>query len=221
MRNPQGISVVVQYMNMGSKKIQDELHSMRKKIAQASFAAKEGHIPSAYSILEILYALKILDSGFSNEIELVLSKGHASLALYATLEHMGVITNDELMTFCETNSRLGGHPDSRKVPEAMVSSGSLGHGFPFSVGLAYATKISTTQKNIFCVLGDGEFNEGTTWEAALLSKKLNLTNLVCILDKNDSTENVISLMNIGSVFQSIGWRTQEVNGHDVDEIYRA
>jgi transketolase len=205
---------------MREKNVQVELQDMRKNIVLASFAAKEGHIPSAFSVLEILYAVKLFDSDFSDKVDLVLSKGHASLALYAMLEKMQVITKEDLMTFCETNSRFGGHPDSKKIPEVMASSGSLGHGFPYSLGLAYAAKASNSDRSVFCVLGDGEFNEGTTWEAALLSKKLNLKNLVCILDKNDSTENVVSLMDIKSVFNSIGWNTWEVNGHDVNEIYK-
>ena len=204
---------------MENKIIQDDLRIMRKNIVLAAFHAKEGHIPSAFSILEILYAIKIYDRDFGDKVDLVLSKGHASLALYAILRKLEVISQDELLNFCRKGSRLGGHPDSIKIPEVLASTGSLGHGFPFSLGLSYAEKIANTNRNVFCVMGDGEFNEGTTWEGALLAKKMDLTNLTCLLDKNDSTENVVSLMDINSVFKSVGWNTVQVNGHDVSKIY--
>ena len=112
----------------------------------------------------------------------VLSKGHASLAIYAVLEELNVIPEVYLDEFCGYGAALGGHPDSQKVPCIEASTGSLGHGMPMALGMALAAKIKKTGNKIFCVVGDGECNEGTIWEAALLASHHGLSNFVCIVD---------------------------------------
>lgn len=203
---------------MNNNLVSKDLLEMRQKIIKASFAAKEGHIPSAFSILEILYTLKLYNKTFADNSDVILSKGHASLAYYVILEKIGVITFEELMNFCTLNSKLGGHPDSIKLPEVVASTGSLGHGLPIAIGISYAAKLLNSKKNVFCILGDGEFNEGTTWEGALLAKQLNIKKLVCILDNNQTTKNVINLNNVKNIFDSLGWNTAEVDGHNVIQI---
>jgi transketolase len=197
---------------------------MKSKILEASFNSREGHIPSAFSILDIIWILytRILRLGLSlgqkDEDQFVLSKGHGCLALYATLERMGELPLGTLQTFCKFDSIIGGHPDSNKVPGVLASTGSLGHGLPFAVGLAMAKKISGSNSKVFCLVGDGECNEGSIWESALLASHSGLDNLVCIVDDNDSSTRALNLGSIKNKFQAFGWAVIEIDGHNPEQI---
>ena len=147
-----------------------------KNIIKTSYLNKEGHIASALSILDFLYFL-YFNKKTDND-EFVLSKGHASLALYAILLEKQIITEDEFYNFSQENSILGGHPSSKKIKEIKLSTGSLGHGLPFCVGLALAKKMKNESGNIYCLIGDGEANEGTIWESALIASTHKLDNLI-------------------------------------------
>ena len=162
-----------------------------KNIIKTSYLNKEGHIASALSILDFLYFL-YFNKKTDND-EFVLSKGHASLALYAILLEKQIITEDEFYNFSQENSILGGHPSSKKIKEIKLSTGSLGHGLPFCVGLALAKKMKNESGNIYCLIGDGEANEGTIWESALIASTHKLDNLICIMDFNKSGERAIKL----------------------------
>ena len=160
-----------------------KIRELKKVILKASYISKEGHIPSAFSILDILYVLynQILNINANNPIDenrdrFILSKGHASLGLYAVLSDRGFIDSEELETFGKFSSRLGGHPDCNKIPGVEASTGSLGHGFPIAVGIAMALKIKKSSSRVFVIVGDGECNEGTIWETALLAVNHNLNN---------------------------------------------
>lgn len=193
----------------------------RKKLAtnivKNAYLNKEGHIGSSLSILDILICLfgEILEE----PDEFILSKGHASLGLYAVFLEKGYITEDEFYSFCKFDSILGGHPSSKKIGKVKISTGSLGHGLPFSVGLALAKKIKGESGNIYSLIGDGEANEGTIWESALLASSLGLDNLTCVMDFNRSGERAVKLTSCIGKFESFGWIAHDVSdGHDTKEI---
>lgn len=204
------------------------INKMKRQIVLAAQAACEGHVPSAFSILDILWVLydQVMkcDASKSNTLEFdrfVLSKGHASLALYAVLAEKNYFSADHLNTFCKYDSMLGGHPDSNKIEAVEASTGSLGHGLPIAVGISLGSKISKNENRIFCLIGDGECNEGTVWESALLAAQHKLSNLCCIVDYNHSTDRAIELGDLAGKFVSFGWEVLAIDGHDHDAIYRA
>lgn len=201
---------------------------LRKQILAMASKSGEGHIPSSLSILDILWTLytRILvidpqNPESDNRDRFFLSKGHASLALYAVLSARGFFLQSDLENFCEFDSPLGGHPDRLKVPGVEASTGSLGHGFPQAVGVAMSLKIRKNDARVFALIGDGESNEGTIWESALLAAHHKLNNLSCILDFNHSTDRALELGNISGKFNSFGWIVKEVDGHDQGEIESA
>jgi transketolase len=186
-----------------------------KKIVEIVYKSKEGHIPSSLSILDILYVFyKNLPNG-----KLILSKGHASVGLYTILEHFNLLEYD-LDTFCQYDSNLGGHP-SDKIQNVIASTGSLGHGLPIGVGMAIGYKIQKIESNIYVLIGDGESNEGTIWESALLASQHKLNNLYCIMDYNRSGDRALKIDDVISKFISFGWDCFEINGHDQYEIKQA
>lgn len=196
----------------------------RRKIAEniikTAYLNKEGHIASALSILDVV--LFLYSKQMSCNDKFVLSKGHGSLALYATLLEIGKISEEDFFSFCQEDSKLGGHPSSKKIPEIELSTGSLGHGLPFSVGLAMAKKIKKEPGFIYCLIGDGEANEGTTWESALMASTYDLNNLICLMDFNRSGERAIKLNSCEEKFKSFGWNSYLIkNGNSEKEIQHA
>jgi transketolase len=208
--------------------MEEVLKKLRRQIVLATIAANEGHIPSSFSVLEILWVLydRVLHVDPANprleeRDRFVLSKGHASLALYAVLAEKGFFPPSGLERFATHESLLGGHPDRLKVPGVEASTGSLGHGFPLSVGIALALRRKRSAARVFVLVGDGEANEGTIWEAALLAAHHALDNLTLIVDHNHSTDPALSLGDLAAKLRSFEWDTQEVDGHDVDELLAA
>jgi len=195
-------------------------------IVKQAYLKKEGHIPSSLSILDILLVLyrDILDlDSIRNEAEdrdrFVLSKGHASLGLYAILNEFNLL-NEPLENFADTTSLLGGHPTD-KLKHVEASTGSLGHGFPMAVGMALGYKIRGFKKKVYCLIGDGEANEGTVWESALLASYHKLDNLVCIMDHNHSGDRALIIDNVRKKFGAFSWDCAEVDGHDQADLKRA
>jgi transketolase len=186
----------------------------------------EKHDPSAHSTLEVLWALydRVLkyhpaDPRRDDRDRFIMSKGHGPLALYAILAHKGFFPPAELCRFMQWDGILGGHPDRNQVPGIEASTGSLGHGFPMAVGVALGVKAKGQGSRVYVLIGDGESNEGSVWEAALLAGDLALANLTAILiDNRSSTRN---LGDIGAKFQAFGWQVQAVDGRDVDAIEHA
>lgn len=208
------------------RKIYEQVYNMKKmkeKIIEIAAKSGEGHIPSAFSILDILWVLysQILDKDHVNKDHLILSKGHASLGLYAVLTEKGLIKQEEFDTFGEFNSILGGHPDRTKIPNVEASTGSLGHGLPIAVGIALGMKIKKQKNKVYSIIGDGESNEGTIWESALLASHHKLNNLYCIVDYNHSGDRALKLGDLKKKFKSFGWDTISINGHCHEEIYKA
>ena len=187
-----------------------------RRVVELSYSSKEGHIPSSLSVLDIIFSLYQSHIIKDSDHKFVLSKGHASLGLYVVLDHFGLLGTD-LSSLCKFDSMIGGHP-SNKIKSVEASTGSLGHGMPIAVGMAMAKKIKKQNGNVFVLIGDGEANEGTIWESALLASHHNLGNLVCFLDHNHSTDRAIGIGNTVSKFSSFGWKTLEIDGHNMDEI---
>ncbi len=205
-----------------------QVRKLRKLILEVGAIAQEGHIPSALSILDIVYVIYTdvlsMKLGVSEDLDrnrFILSKGHASLGLYAVLSHAGIISEEEFLTFTKYESILGGHPDRNKIPSVELSTGSLGHGLPQAVGIAKAMSLKGQSGQVYVLIGDGEANEGTVWESALLGSHHRLQNLTCIIDNNLSTSRALEVPDIPRKFRSFGWEALEINGHDHDEISKA
>lgn len=193
------------------------VNSLKREIVQASWMAKEGHIASAFSVLDIIYCLYNKLSNF----KFILSKGHASLALYVVLADKGFFAMSEMTRFCKTGSILSGHPDANKTPGILASTGSLGHGIPMAVGMAMGLKIQNSSQRVFVLIGDGESNEGTIWESCLIASTHKLDNLSIILDYNHSNDRAILLGNVEEKFRAFGMDVLTINGHDHNEIVDA
>ena len=189
------------------------------KICELAHLKHEGHIGSSLSILNILDA--VFSYKQTQDIEFVLSKGHASLGLYVILYKYGYISLEELDSFCDFGSRLGGHPDYRKVPGIKFSTGSLGHGLPQSIGLALANRATDDARYTIVLCGDGELNEGSNWEAALLATHHHLSNLKLIVDYNKSSERALSVKKIPDAFSALGWDVSRVGGHNHEQLSQA
>lgn len=206
----------------------DLLRRVREQIIVCSTKNREGHIPSALSILDILFVLyqRVLHIDPANPKDpkrdrFVLSKGHASLGLYAMLAERGFFPHKELDCFASYEGMLGGHPDYNKIPGVEASTGSLGHGFPISVGMALGEKIKKSNVRVFVLIGDGEANEGSVWEAALLAAHHNLSKLTCIVDYNHSTDRALCMGDLQKKFEAFGWRSLTIDGHDHAQIFSA
>jgi transketolase len=150
----------------------------------------------------------------------ILSKGHCSAALYATLAHAGFFAEQELRGYMQPLSPLNGHPDRNKVVGVEANTGPLGHGLPIAVGLALAAKMDRAAWRTFVLTGDGELQEGSNWEAAMTASHCELDNLTLIVDRNrlqqgDATEQTVSLEPLRDRWQAFGWSAVDVDGHDV------
>lgn len=185
-----------------------------------------GAILSVADILAVLYSdvLKydIKNDKWEDRDRLILSKGHAGAALYATLAEVGFFDVSELKTHYQNGSRLSGHV-SHYVPGVEFSTGSLGHGLSVATGFAYAAKKDGKNFRSFVILGDGECNEGSVWEAALFANHFRLNNLVAIVDHNhmqslDFNENTLEIEDFASKWKSFGWNVVEINGNDHNEL---
>jgi len=191
--------------------------------AKVGAEGKGAHIAPSLSIIEII-AILFMHVMQPHDL-FVLSKGHGGLAYYSALKEAGIITDEQLDTFETNGGDFPGQP-SKDVENGIVfSGGSLGMGLPYACGLALAAKKLGQSKKIYVLLGDGELNEGSNWEAAMFAKQYELDNVVAIVDKNgmqsDGTTEGIMNVDLESVFNSFGWKTQTCNGHSLDELVAA
>lgn len=201
---------------------------IRTKIVEIVYNAGEGHIPSSFSIVEILSALygKFLKYDSKNpewgeRDYFILSKGHGCAAFYTILEKYGFITQNDLDMKSKREGILGGHPDCTKVPGAEASTGSLGHGVVTAMGIALGLKIDKKPNKVIALVGDGESNEGTIWETALVASNLKLGNFCIIIDNNQSAKQILPVHNMKQKWESFGWNVSEVNGHSEEDILSA
>jgi len=198
---------------------------LRKKIVEMVYASKEGHIPSSFSIVDIiefLYAHVLRydakKPSWEDRDYFILSKGHGAAALYVVLEKFGFISAEDIEQYSSDIGILGGHPDTTKVPGAEASTGSLGHGFPIAAGVALGLKIRNAPNKVFALLGDGECNEGTIWETALVAAKRKLTNLTAIVDLNGSAAQILPVDPLREKWENFGWEAIEIDGHSQSEM---
>jgi transketolase len=148
----------------------------------------------------------------------ILSKGHGCLALYVNLHRHGFITDTDIELFCKKGGILGEHPDRSKVPGAEASTGSLGHGLSFAVGICLGLKIKTLSNRIFVLVGDGECQEGTIWEAANVARNRRLGNLCVIVDWNQSAMQLMPIDDMPKKWEAFGWNVHVVDGHNEREL---
>lgn len=200
-------------------------NELRMKIVEMIYDAGEGHIPSAFSIVEILSTLysKILkydpaNPAWEERDYFILSKGHGAAAIYAVLEKYGFIKASDIKKKGKEDGILGGHPDCTKVPGIEASTGSLGHGLATAMGIALGLKIRKKKNKVIALIGDGESNEGTVWETALIAQNLMLGNFCIIIDNNKSIEQILPFPDMHNMWKSFGWEVYEVDGHKENEI---
>lgn len=186
----------------------------------------EKHGSSSLSTLDVLWVLydRILrfdpkHPRWENRDRFVLSKGHGCVSYYAILADKGFFPTSKLKTFMQYDSILGAHPDRNLVPGVEASTGSLGHGLPVAVGMAIALRLKKNDRSVFALVGDGECNEGSIWEAALLAGNLQLSNLTCIAINNHSSSR--ELGDLAAKFEAFGWVATTINGHDHEQIFES
>tara|TARA_B100000965_G_C19539220_1_gene734801 strand:+ start:110 stop:943 length:834 start_codon:yes stop_codon:yes gene_type:complete len=216
------------------QKIKDFSIEIRKNILDMAFVAgaSSSHFGGALSIVEIVsllfsHKMKINknDPNWLDRDRFILSKGHACLAYYAALSAVGYITKDQLKTFEKDDSDLLGHPVINRKLGIDFSNGSLGMGLSLGIGVAVALKKNKKKNDVFVILGDGECNEGSVWEAAMAAPNLDLTNLYAIIDNNNfqqtgSNEEIMNTESLFKKWSSFGWETIEVDGHDIEKLYK-
>jgi len=206
---------------------------VRRHIIEMLWEAKGGHFGGSLSCVDILVALyfQILkinpqDPNWKERDRFILSKGHASAALCPTLAERGYFSVQLLNTFNKLDSPFGMHPDMCKIPGCDMSAGSLGHGLPVGVGIALGGKLDAKSYKVFVLLGDGELQEGSIWEAMMAAAHYKLDNLVAIVDRNKieldgATEEIMALEPLSKKWEDFGWSVEEINGHDMKEILEA
>lgn len=202
-------------------------NAIRKKIIELVVMSREGHVASSFSIVELLIAIfsdMKRKRGYYLPQDLILSKGHASYAYYAALYNLGMMDEQELATVGKLGSKFYGHlPFILNDNRFAYGSGSLGHGLPYAVGAAVANKLSNDAAEIYCLIGDGEANEGTFWESLLLVEKYENLKLNILVDCNGSSERAIpiqeQLEKLVGVFKFIEVLT--CDGHNIEELHSA
>ena len=218
--------------NLAAQKIilDDRSKYLRSLVVKSLLGAGRGHMGSAMSIIEILRVcydsyIKHFPNDASNDSRdrLILSKGHGCLGLYALLADKGYFSISELDSVGSFNSILGGHPEHYKIPGVEASTGALGHGLSIGVGIAKALKMKKKNNKVIVLVGDGEINEGSIWEAAMSASKHNLNNLTVLIDYNKIqsygfTSDVVDLEPLVEKWNSFGFIVNEVNGHDTNQI---
>ncbi len=200
---------------------------IRQIILEQSMRAHVGHIGSGLSVVEILTVLyrdiiSVVSPRDPDRDRFVMAKGHAALALYATLHLKGIITWEELNSYCGNGTLLGVHPEWQ-LSGIDFSSGSLGQGLSYGVGAALAAKVQKSQRKVFVLVSDAECDEGAVWEAVMFASHHRLGNLVLIVDLNGQqalgyTKDVMDLGDLGGKFREFGWDTLYVHGHDETQL---
>ncbi len=219
-------------MDVKSKEmLEQKAKDIRVDIVEMLCAAGSGHPGGSLSLADVfsyLYFSGVLnidpkDPGKKDRDRVVLSKGHACPVLYATLAEKGYFDKGELKTLRKYGSMLQGHPDMNKTPGVDMTTGSLGQGLSCAVGMALAAKLDSSGIKVFAILGDGECDEGQIWEAAMAARHYRLDNLIAIVDLNGLqidgfTKDIMDTTPMAEKWRSFGWKTYEIDGHDLDVI---
>jgi len=215
--------------------MKEELKNFRKKMFLIAYPLKTAHLASAFSIAEIVYALykRIMRYDINNlqwkdRDRFILSKGHASLAVYAILNEIGVLSNEKLNSFCRPSKNgmlsIGGEVNPLDTPGVEAATGSLGHGLGIAVGQAIALKMDNSSAHVYVVVGNGEINEGVIWESVMSAYKFGLDNLTVILDDNKVqkmgyTKDTMNITSWEDKWRSFGWSVETIkDGNDLDEV---
>lgn len=221
-------------MSRDIKELKAQATIIRRDILEMVYNIRSGHLGGSFSIVEMLTALYFDEMHYHpaapddpERDRFVLSKGHTAPALYATLANAGFFPKEKLLTsFRRIDGMLQGHPDMKKTPGVEMTSGSLGIGLSAANGMALANRYEGHQGRVYCMIGDGELNEGQIWEAAATAAHYYLDNLTALIDvnglQNDAeTKNVKNMLDIRAKWEAFGWNTIEIDGHDFDAIFGA
>lgn len=213
---------------------EEQIKELRKMIFLTAHKGHTGHLASAFSVVEILYTLYFCtilkydatNPDWEDRDKLVMSKGQGSLALYSVLCMAGFFPKEELYTFCQPGSKLGGEPRLGDIPGIEASTGSLGHGLSYAIGMAMAYKIQKRKNHIYVIIGDGECQEGSVWEAAMAAKNFKLDNLTVIMDNNKlqamgSVKELMDITDWSGKWKEFGWNVIRVDGHDTEQLEKA
>lgn len=218
-----------------TKQLREKCRKNRCNVIKMITCAKSGHPGGGLSAIDILTVLyeKVMKNypewdkspNHDKRDRFVLSKGHASAPLYAVLANRGYFEESELMTFRQIHSRLQGHPNTH-IPGVEVPTGSLGQGLSMACGIAMALKLDKNPAHVFALLGDGELQEGSCWEAFMHAPHRGLNNLTAIIDRNNlqidgSTDQIKNLNPLDAKLKAFNWNVVEIDGHNVEEIYEA
>lgn len=224
------LSISIDRQIGGLTRLDERSLHLRRQVIRIFECSRRGHLGATFSLIEILRVLydDILRYDPSNpnwekRDRCILSKGHGCLALYVILADKGFYPEEELWKFCKAEGILGGHPDCDKIPGVEASTGALGHGLSIGVGFALASRFDRVDHRVFVVVGDGECNEGSIWEAALSAGNRNLSNLCVLIDYNkqqsyDTTFAVQNLEPFLDKWKSFRFSVAEVDGHDVEAL---
>ena len=217
----------------GVEELEKMANAVRKGIIEEVYNGQSGHPGGSLSVADILTVLYFHELNideknpkWEDRDRVVLSKGHCSPALYSCLANRGFFPVEDLKTFRKIDSYLQGHPDMNKIPGVDMTTGSLGQGLSAAVGMAIAGKMDKKDYRVYCILGDGEIEEGQIWEAAMSAKKYALDNLCVIVDNNNlqidgTIEEVMSPYPIDEKFKSFGFEMIKIDGHNMQEILDA
>lgn len=218
---------------MTTSEMEEKVLSIRRSVITMIAEAGSGHTAGSLGIVEILVSLyfNILNHdpknpNLENRDRFILSNGHTCPALYATMSKVGYFPKEELPTLRKLNSRLQGHPHNSSLPGIEFSSGPLGQGASVAVGMALAAKLDQKEYRVYCILSDGEHDEGQVWESVLFAAKNKLDNLTFIVDRNNiqidgTTEEIMPLEPFSDKYKAFNWQTLEVDGHNIEEIIEA
>ena len=200
-------------------------NDLRAKIVEMVYKGQDGHIPSAFSIVDLIQSLYAnflrfdsSDPEWTERDYFILSKGHGCLALYVVLRRFGFLKDHDLDMFCRPGGILGEHPDCTKVPGVEASTGSLGHGLPFAIGIATGLQLKAMNNRVVVLVGDGECHEGTVWEASNVANNLQLGNLCVIVDWNQSAAQLMPRDDLPAKWKAFGWDTHVIDGHEQADI---
>lgn len=214
--------------------IEEIAKDIRKTIYKIAHYTNGGHMGASFSmadIISVLYFDNVLkydakNPDWEDRDKFILSKGHACYALYAVLAKAGYFLEEELWHVGKPGSKFGGHPKMHEIPGVEASTGALGHGLSFAIGIAYANKTDHKDSHVYVVLGDGECQEGSIWEGALSAPTLGLDNLTVVIDHNklqamDNLENIVHMKPFSDKWIAFGWNVIEIDGHDYSQIKKA
>lgn len=213
--------------------LEKKAYELRNLCLDTTFWAGSAHIGGGMSVMDMLTILyykymkiDVANPNWEDRDRLILSKGHAGVAYASVLCELGFNDKEQLKTFNLTNSKMGIHLDSNKVIGVDASTGSLGHGLPIAVGTALAARVLGKDYKTYCILGDGECDEGSNWEAAMSASTFKVTNMISFVDRNKCmidgrTEDVMSLEPFADKWRAFGFIVKEVDGHNFNELSEA